>query len=119
MHDDMQGPKNPLRFIRVHPACSRLTTKVTRACCCPSEPLFRRNTLFALLPILATFPVTVLFCHLRGKPHAMDDASAGYANVFAIACWYEDSENRGLDSVSALTLCSSRLMHFVASLAVL
>ena len=78
-----------------------------------------RNTLFALLPILATFPVTVLFCHLRGKPHAMDDASAGYANVFAIACWYEDSENRGLDSVSALTLCSSRLMHFVASLAVL
>jgi hypothetical protein len=49
----------------------------------------------------------------------MDDASAGYANVLAIACWYEDSENRGPESVSALSLCSSRLMHFVVSLAVL
>jgi hypothetical protein len=101
MHDDMQGPQNPLRFIRVHQAWSRLTTKVTRACC-PSEPLFRRNTLFALLPILATFPVTLLFVILEGN--LMDDASAGYANVFAIACWYEDSENRGPESVSALSL---------------
>jgi hypothetical protein len=76
-----------------------------------------RNTLFALLPILATFPVTLLFVILEGN--LMDDASAGYANVLAIACWYEDSENRGPESVSALSLCSSRLMHFVVSLAVL